>query len=151
MSKKSHAKRAAKVKARKKQAFVPARGIRATTDEQVQQLMAQLDEDTAHAVLVAADNTTLMSLVSEGDEWLVLIGDEPVAGTTDLNVALGLLLRGAIDDKRGGEESYVQFSHYLMELLEEQVEASGMEWVPFMESLIPGGLGDGSLPKIGPM
>lgn len=138
MGKKSDAKRRAKLKERRKK--VEAHLTRETsTQTKIAEWVAAYDaEPNIIAELVDGDDTPLAYVEVDNEENLiVVVGDEPVAGASDTFVALGMFLVAAVDDRASGNESYIQFSQWLIEKIDAQCESRDLDLVDFLRSLLP--------------
>ncbi|KOB18746.1 hypothetical protein AE925_11055, partial [Xanthomonas arboricola] len=65
------------------------------------------------------------------------VEDNPVAGTSDEIVALGMLLNVAVDGLATGNTSRLHFSQWLAQEIDERCEAAGIDWSSFARSLLP--------------
>lgn len=136
--KKSDARRREKLKARRKKA--EAHLVRlASTQAKVAEWIAVHDADPNVIAELVDGNGTVLAHVegSSDDTWVVVVGDDPVAGASDVFVALGLFLVAAVDDQAAGNESYIQFSQWLIEEIEVRCEIENLEVDGFLRSILP--------------
>lgn len=135
--KKSDAKRREKLKARRKKA--EAHLVRlASTQAKVDEWIAAHDaEPNVIAELVDQNDTALAHIEGNSDTWTVVVGDDPVAGASDVFVALSLFLVAAVDDQVAGNESYIQFSQWLIEEIEVRCEKENIDVESFLRSILP--------------
>lgn len=138
MGKKSDAKRRAKLKERRKKEetyLVRAASAQAKVAEWI---AAHDAEPNVIAELVDERGTPLAYVEGNNDDnWIVVVGDEPVSGSSDTFVALAMFLVAAVDDQACGNESYIQFSQWLIEEIEAQCESKNLDLVDFLRSLLP--------------
>ena len=138
MGKKSDAKRRAKLKERRKK--VEAHFARAVSSQtKVTEWIAAHDAEPNIIAELVDEGGTLLAYV-EGDNednWTVVVGGVPVAGASDTLIALGMFLAAAVDDRASGNESYIQFSQWLIEEVEAQCEVKNLDWGGFLRSLLP--------------
>ena len=138
MGKKSSAKRKMKLKERRKK--TEAHLVRsASTHSKIDEWISTSDaEPNIMAELVDEDGSALTYLECDNDgNWTVVIGDVSVAGASDTFVALGMFLVAAVDDRASGNESYIQFSQWLIEEIEAQCELKNLDLIDFLRSLLP--------------
>lgn len=138
MGKKSDAKRRAKLKDRRKKG--EALLVRAVSAQpKVADWFAAHDaEPNVIVELVDGHGVILAYVEGAGDEdWTVIVGDDPVAGTSDTFVALGMFLVAAVNDRATGNESYMQFAPWLIEQIEMRCESANVDWEVFLRSLLP--------------
>ncbi len=138
MGKQSDAKRKAKLKERRKQresAVARANGV----PDKVAQFFASYDvEPNVIAELFNEDHEVMVHI--EGDvreHWTVIVGGEPVAGTDDEYVALGMFLLAAVDDQDAGGKPYMRFSPWLLDAISARCDAGGIDETDFLMSLLP--------------
>ena len=139
MGKQSDAKRKAVLKKRGKKAKeLASKLLRDTGTTAAAWFKACETEPTIIAELIDEDGATLASVEESDDEsWTVIVDGEATAGTNDEFVALTLLLSAAADDKAAGSVSYLQFTPWLVQAIEDRCEQSGLGWEEFLVTLLP--------------
>ena len=137
MAKKSDAKRKAKLKERRKQAEVAQSQIFAAPSRVGEWAAAHDAEPNLMAELVTEDGALFAYVEGDGDEWTLIVEDNPVAGTSDEIVALGMLLNVAVDGVATGNTCSLHFSQWLAQEIDERCEAAGTDWSSFARSLLP--------------
>lgn len=138
MGKKSDAERRAKLKERRKK--VDASSSRTlSTQAKVDAWFAAHDAEPNVIAELLDEQGSSLARVEGGnsDDWVVVVGDEPIAGANDTFLALSMFLVAAVDDRAGGNESYMQFSQWLIEEIEARCEAEDVDWYDFLRSLLP--------------
>lgn len=93
MAKKSDAKRKAKLKERRKQAEAAQSKTLAAPSEVGAWFAAHDAEPNIMAELVTEDGALFAYVEGDGNEWTLIVEDNPVAGTSDEIVALGMLFK----------------------------------------------------------
>ncbi len=138
MAKKSDAKRKAQLKERRKKAAASAARSSAS-QTRVAEWMAASDAATnIIADLVDEDGAVLAYVEGDAAEnWTVVVGGLPVAGSSDEFAALSWFLSAAVDDKSAGNSSFLRFSPWLLEEIEKRCEAQDLDWYDFLISLLP--------------
>ncbi|CAD7349980.1 MULTISPECIES: hypothetical protein [Xanthomonas] len=137
MAKKSDAKRKAKLKERRKQAEAAQSKTLAAPSEVGAWFAAHDAEPNIMAELVTEDGALFAYVEGDGNEWTLIVEDNPVAGTSDEIVALGMLLNVAVDGLATGNTSRLHFSQWLAQEIDERCEAAGIDWSSFARSLLP--------------
>jgi len=136
--KKSDAKRREKLKARRKNAEAHLVRLASTQAKVAEWIAAHDAEPNVIAELVDENGTALAHVEGSSDDtWVVVVGDDPVAGATDVLVALGLFMVAAVDDQAAGNKSYIQFSQWLIEEIEAQCETENLEVEGYLRSILP--------------
>ncbi len=138
MKKNSDAKRRAKLKERRNRAQQHTVLMQSKQAKVAEWIAAHDAEPNVIADLVDDHGISLCRVEGRSDDdWIVIVGDEPTAGSNDAFTALGMLLNAAVDDREHGDESYIQFSAWLVEEIEARCEATEMELEEFLRSLLP--------------
>lgn len=138
MSKHSDAKRKAKLKERRRKAEAASARAPAVAHKVAEWIVDHDAQPNIIAELFDEDDVLMAHVQGDGDDlWTVMIGGEPVAGTSDEFAALAMFLNAAIDDRESGETSYMCFSSWLLEEIEARCDAAKIEGPDFLMSLLP--------------
>ena len=138
MSKNCDAKRRAKLKARRRNAEQQAVLTQSKQAKIAEWIASHHAEPNVIAELVDAHGISICRVEGNNDEgWIVVVGQEPAAGSNDTFAALSLLLSAAVDDRAHVEDSYIQFSPWLTREVERRCEAGNVSWDDFLRSLLP--------------
>lgn len=150
MGKQSDAKRKAKLKERQRK--MEAAAARSSgVSSNVAAFFKDYDaEPNVIAELLDESGAALAHIegCADGEYWTIVVMGEAAAGTEDEFLALGLLLGMAIDDRAAEGESFIQFSPWLVEQIEERCGANGGDPDQFLRSLLPMDKRGAALPPV---
>lgn len=137
MGKQSDAKRKAKLKERRKKAEAASARVLVDPDKIAEWFAAHDAEPNIIAELFDEDDVRMAHVQGEDDElWTIVIGGEPIAGTSDEFAALAMFLNAVVDDREQGKTSYMRFSTRLLEEIEARSAAANIEELDFLMSLL---------------
>ncbi|WP_349998147.1 hypothetical protein [Stenotrophomonas lacuserhaii] len=138
MSKQSDAKRKAKLKERQRKVEAAAARSSGGSSKVAAFYKAYDAEPNVIAELLDESGAALAHVEgsADGEAWTIVVMGEAAAGTDDEFLALGLLLGMAIDDRTADGESFIQFSPWLAEQIEERCHARGADPEQFLRSLL---------------
>ncbi|QHB73508.1 hypothetical protein [Stenotrophomonas sp. 364] len=150
MGKQSDAKRKAKLKERQRRAEAAAARSSGVNSNVAAFFKAYDSEPNVIAELLDQSGGALAHVEgsADGENWTIVVMGEAMAGTHDEFLALGLLLGMAIDDRAAEGESFIQFSPWLVEQIEESCDARGADPDQFLRSLLPMDKRDAALPPV---
>lgn len=138
MGKQSDAKRKAKLKERRKKAEAASARALAAPNKIAEWFVTHDAESDVIAELFDENDAVMIHIEGDGDElWVVMVGGEPVAGTSDEFSALAMFLNAAVDDGESGSTSYMRFSPWLLEEIEARCDAANVDGPDFLISLLP--------------
>jgi len=150
VGKQSDAKRKAKLKERKRRINVAASRSSGLSSNVAEFFRAYDAEPNVIAELLDESGVVLAQVEGslDGDIWTVVVMGEVAAGTDDEFLAVGLLLGMAIDDQASEGESFIQFSPWLVEQIEERCDVSAVDPDQFLRSLLPKEKRGAALPSV---
>lgn len=150
MGKQSDAKRKAKLKERQRKVEAAAARSAGVNSNVAAFYKAYDLEPNVIAELLDESGATLAHVEggADGENWTIVVMGEAAAGTDDEFLALGLLLGMAIDDRAAEGESFIQFSPWLVEQIEERCDARGTDPNKYLRSLLPMDKRSAALPPV---